>query len=418
MRKIKTRVITNCFLSLVLGSGASLAVSSLAISWVLSSISGYGIYGLQIMLQFLRRGGDTKNLILTAKPSVITLPTLQQAKLAPCLALSNKIAGFLRENPQEILSFNHAVLHGSANNFQGFAGQERIWGKPNVACTAIEHLFINEQGRRTAKNYEMYIAISKWNADYLKSLDIGPVHLCYQGIDPSLFHPAAGSGLYRDRFVIFSGGKFEYRKGQDIVVAAFKRFREKHPEALLVCAWQGLIEPDAAAFALAGHCEDVPAAHQMGLRLTPWLLKQGLPQESFIDLPFTHNMLMPSVLHDCDMAVFPNRCEGGTNLVAMEAMACGVPTYVAYNTGQKDLVDLIGCKGFKNQSRVKATPAMWTVDDWGETDVDEVVDAMERVFTDRATAIRDAATVAERMKSWTWSELNEKLLQIVCGLTV
>jgi glycosyltransferase involved in cell wall biosynthesis len=264
----------------------------------------------------------------------------------------------------------------------------------------------------------MFIAISKWNADYLTSLDLGrPVHLCHQGIDPALFHPAEGSGLYRDRFVVFSGGKFEFRKGQDIVVAAFKRFYAKHPEALLVTCWQSLLEADAAAFACAGNVDGVPESTKIGLRITPWLFKQGLPQESFIDLPFTHNMLMPSVLRECDMAVFPNRCEGGTNLVAMEAMACGVPTYVAYNTGQKDLVDMIGCEGFRAQTAVKAPPTIPTVQDWGETDVDEIVAAMEKVFSNRADSRRAAADVAERMKNWTWGSLNEKLLKIVCEET-
>jgi len=390
-------------------------LSSIAISWVLATISGYGIYGLQILLQYLRRGGDPKNFVLTSKASVISLPPMQQALIDAPIHLATKVADFLRENPKEILSFKHAVLHGCSTDFSGFAGQDRIWGNPNVACAAIEHLVCTPHGREIAKNYHMFIAISKWNADYLKSLDVGPVHLCYQGIDPLLFHPAPSSGLYRNRFVIFSGGKFEFRKSQDIVLAAFKIFHAKHPDALLVTCWQNLLKPDAAAFALAGHIDNVPEpADDYGLKTTPWLFKQGLPLGSFIDLPYTHNLLMPSVLHECDLAVFPNRCEGGTNLVAMEAMACGVPTYVSYNTGQKDLVDLIGCGAFRSQKPVKPSISMQTVQDWGETDVDEVVAAMEDVYTNREQSRRDAAAAAERMKDWSWGALNEKLLQIVC----
>ncbi len=390
-------------------------MSSIAISWVLATISGYGIYGLQILLQYLRRGGDPKNFILTSKASVISLPPMQQALIDAPIHLATKVADFLRENPKEILSFKHAVLHGCSTDFSGFAGQDRIWGSPNVACAAIEHLLCTPHGREIAKNYHMFIAISKWNADYLKSLDVGPVHLCYQGIDPLLFHPGPSSGLYRNRFVIFSGGKFEFRKSQDIVLAAFKKFHARHPDALLVTCWQNLLKPDAAAFALAGYVDSVPEpADDYGLKTTPWLFKQGLPLGSFIDLPFTHNLLMPSVLHECDMAVFPNRCEGGTNLVAMEAMACGVPTFVSYNTGQKDLVDLIGCGAFRSQKPVKPSMVMQTVDDWGETDADEVLAAMEQVYANRDQSRRDAALVAERMKDWSWGALNEKLLQIVC----
>ena len=38
--------------------------------------------------------------------------------------------------------------------------------------------------------------------------------------------------------VIFSGGKLELRKGQDLVVAAFKIFHARHPDALLISSWQ------------------------------------------------------------------------------------------------------------------------------------------------------------------------------------
>ena len=387
--------------------------SPLAISWTLSTISGYGVYGLYIVMQFLRRGG--KQVILTRKPAITTLPPLTEPRLLSIFELAAKLDAFRKENPKEILSFRHAVLHGSGDDFSGFEGQDQVWGEPNVACTAIEHLFCTPNGRDIAGNYQLFIAISRWNEAFLRSLDVGPVHLCHQGIDTSLFHPAPRTGLWRDRFVIFSGGKFEFRKGQDIVLTAFKRFRARHPEALLVACWQNLLMPDGAAFALAGHCQDMPrAAANYGLELTPWLLSQGLPPESFIDLPFTHNLLMPSVLRECDVAVFPNRCEGGTNLVAMEAMACGIPTYVANNTGQKDLIDLIGCNAFKTQKPVKATAGMKTLQDWGETDVEEVVAALDYVYDHREDATRKAADLAEKMKAWEWGLKNEKLLKIVC----
>lgn len=387
--------------------------SSLAISWVLSSISGYGIYGLQIALQFLRRGGQ--QVILTRAPSATTLVPLVDAKLQPYLDLARKLEAFTRENPEELLCFNHAVLHACGNDFSGFKGQDKVWGTPNVGCAAIEQLVCTPQGRAISENYQLFIAISRWNAEFLTSLNVGPVHLCHQGIDSTLFHPAPRGHLYPNRFVIFSGGKFEFRKGQDIVLAAFKRFYARHPDALLITCWQNPLLPDAEAFASAGHCPTVPeAAPNYGLELKPWLLQQGLPTDSFIDLPFTHNLLMPSVLRECDIAVFPNRCEGGTNLVAMEAMACGVPTYVSYNTGQKDLVDLMGFNAFQTQRPVKPVSSITTTQDWGETDVDEVVEAMEYVYTHRKEAQEKADRVASQMGAWDWEPLNEKLLSIVC----
>ncbi len=398
--------------SLSLGFSVPLAFSSLGISWVLSTISGYGIYGLQIVLQFLRQGGE--EVVLTRFPAAINAPPLTQAKLVPILELARKLQTFCKEYPDEILKFKHPVLHGCSNDFASFRNHDKVKGRPNVACCAMEHIGLSAYGREAAKNYDIFIAISRWNEALLNSRNLqGPVHLCYQGVDGTLFSPGPRAGLYRDRFVVFSGGKFEFRKGQDIVLAAFKRFRARHPEALLVTCWQNVIAPDIAAFALAGHCRTLPQlVSNKGLRMMPWLVQQ-LPPGSFIDLGYTHNFLMPMVLRECDVAVFPNRSEGGTNLVAMEAMACGVPTYVAYNTGQKDLVDLIGCGAFRAQKPVKPSIAMGSVQDWGETEVDEVVAALEHVYSDREGAVAEAQRVAAAMREWDWGLLNEKLFAAI-----
>ena len=48
---------------------------------------------------------------------------------------------------------------------------------------------------------------------------------------------------------------------------------------------------------------------------------------------------MPKYLISSDTALFPNRCESGTNLVAMEAMAAGIPVILSNNSGHLDLID-------------------------------------------------------------------------------
>ena len=42
---------------------------------------------------------------------------------------------------------------------------------------------------------------------------------------------------FKDRFVIFSGGKFELRKGQDIVIRAVKIMQDRHHDVVLVNSW-------------------------------------------------------------------------------------------------------------------------------------------------------------------------------------
>lgn len=385
----------------------------LALTWPLSTISGYGVHGIYLALQFLRRGGE--RFIATHAPAQITLPALMELKLAPTLDLAKKLGTFMAQNQQETLAFDHAVLYAVGNECAGFAGQDRVVGKVNVGCAAIEHLHFGDDARAYAKNYDFFITFSRWNGAFLNSLGGAPAHICHQGMDTALFHPAPKAGLWPNRFLVFSGGKFEFRKGQDIVVAAFKRFHARHPDAMLVTCWQNLLPIDPRPFEQAGHCTHVPAVDpHKGLHVAPWLLSQGLPQESFIDLPYTPNMLMPPILRECDVALFPNRCEGGTNMVAMETLACGVPSFVANNTGQKDLVDLLGVNAFTHQKSVNPTYIAQTTQDWGETDPDEIVEVLEATYTRKKEAEKQALEIAHKIEAWDWSNQNEKMLKLVC----
>ena len=90
---------------------------------------------------------------------------------------------------------------------------------------------------------------------------------------------------------------------------------------------------------------------------------------------------MASLLKQSDLAVFPNRCEGGTNLVAMEAIACGIPTVLSANSGHLDLMR-IGCPGVVPLSSKNSLPLPVSDNEnfriWGECDPDDLF----RVFVD------------------------------------
>ena len=61
------------------------------------------------------------------------------------------------------------------------------------------------------------------------------IKVIHERVDDSVFSPTPKSGLLpEENFYIFSGGKIEYRKGQDLVLQAFKIFVERHPNAALL----------------------------------------------------------------------------------------------------------------------------------------------------------------------------------------
>ena len=54
--------------------------------------------------------------------------------------------------------------------------------------------------------------------------------MVHQGIDLSRFNPIQVPRLIKKPLIIFAGGKIEARKGQDIVIEAFKKFIRYCPE--------------------------------------------------------------------------------------------------------------------------------------------------------------------------------------------
>src|SRR3546814_14756814 len=64
----------------------------------------------------------------------------------------------------------------------------------------------------------------------------------------------------------------------------------------------------------------------------------GISRDDVLMIPQVAHDRLGVLMREADVALFPNRAEGGTNLVAMEAMACGVPTILSANTGHPDIV--------------------------------------------------------------------------------
>ena len=145
-----------------------------------------------------------------------------------------------------------------------------------------------------------------------------------------------------------------------------------------------------------------------------WARENGVSERNIVDLGAVPNPLMPQVLRDMDAAIFPNRAEGGTNLVAMECMACGVPTVISRNTGHLDLIEDGNCFPLDRQGPVDGVGAAFgDIPGWGESDVDEIVDALERIYLDRDEARRRGLAGAQTLSRLTWSETARQMKAVV-----
>ena len=201
-----------------------------------------------------------------------------------------------------------------------------------------------------------------------------------------------------------------------LVIAAFKIFAQRHPEATLVTAWHSPWPHLARSLDKTEIAAPVVFDKDGQLDVRAWAAANDIEPDQILDLGNVPNMSLPPVLREMDVALFTNRAEGGTNLVAMECMASGLPVILSRNTGHLDLIEDDNCYSLDDQ---KVDQNHWSnVGDircWGESQVKEVVERLEQVLADRAAAKRRGMRAAAMMQGMTWAETARQMKQVVLG---
>jgi len=260
------------------------------------------------------------------------------------------------------------------------------------------------------RRMDVVICGSRYNETLLREAGLDNVRMVWQGIDPTETLQQPRRRPWGDRFVVFSGGKLEFRKGQDIVLAAFRRFQQSHRDALLVTAWHSLWPRTALTMAESTLLSVSPVVRDNTAQIAQWAADNGVPPENFLDLGLVSRPMIAEIMAECDAAVFPNRCEGGTNLVAMEALACGVSTVVAANSGQLDLLgwgDI--CWPLTRQTPLADPDGRRH--GWAESDPEELVEAMETIYRNGAEVERRRVRAREVLQGeFTWRQFAKKLV--------
>lgn len=382
----------------------------LGITWGISNRFGWGVYGLNLVRELLRKGQTFP--VCFGDIAVNTLNDETRELFAPVIKFQkDNLSSFMRETKVAQLG-NAVVLHALGNDAEWSLISKAIEGEKNVGVIFFEYSNISPAGLARLSKLDQIVAGSTWNADVMKAAGVNNVVTVFQGIDTSLFRPMPRSGKYEGKFAIFSGGKLDYRKGQDIVLAAFKEFSKDRDDVVLVTAWHNLWPLTATQFRHSPYITTMPyVTADERLNITRMATDNGIPESKFVDLGLLPNEEMPAILKEMDLAVFPNRCEGGTNLVAMETMACGVPCILSKNTGHMDIINDGGCWVLEQQAPV-SFEGMAT-EGWGESSVDELVALMEHAYDNRAEARKIGQNGAEFMSSWAWPKQIALLLSNV-----
>ena len=386
----------------------------LGVAWNVHPRVGYGVLGLNVYEQLWKRVGETpfyptllaaphSQALLSEYPTAPVFRQLFQTQRhnldAGTFATGRRARG-VAPVPFPVL---HALDEGTPE-----PGQD-IWGSVNAAFCFLETARLGSEWVAKARAYDVVLSGSEWNTQLLHKLGVTQAVTAWQGVDVDLFHPRASDGSpsagvsdpdlahrLKDKFVIFSGGKLEWRKGQDRVVAAFKRFIREgaHEDAVLLTAWYNQFPETMASIGDEGLVRGVPSGKAGGVEA--WLAKNGVPADRVIDMGDSDQARLARAYGRADVGVFPNRVEGGTNLVAMEAMACGMPVVLSNSTGHQDIA------GKRDDHRAVHCYAFSATDE--DSAVDAIVAELNNVYADRVEARRRGANAAlfiRRHFSWT-----------------
>lgn len=383
---------------------------SLAFTWQLTEMHGWGLVGVHTALYLIDIGRPP---LLLEQPMLSSLRPENLEKVRALEEPYGRVMAIAAQNPGKVLMLSEFdVMHALGNGFEPGPASARFRGQRNIGVIAYEDTRFTPQVLERARQYDRIVVHSTFNAKLLEAQGFSNIGLAFQGIDATEMAPQPRTGRFGDRFVIFSGGKLEFRKSQDIVLAAFRQFHQRHPDALLVTAWQNAWAHLAMGVAESPHTPVAPTTDANGrLKIHQWAVDNGVPADAFVDLGFLRRNQIAPALAECDVAVFPNRCEGATNLVAMEAMACDVPVILSANTGHLDLMRGDVCLSLQHQTPTPDRDGSRV--GWGESSVEELVERLEDVYTRREAAkARASAALAFISGERTWRAFAEEFVRV------
>jgi tetratricopeptide (TPR) repeat protein/glycosyltransferase involved in cell wall biosynthesis len=253
------------------------------------------------------------------------------------------------------------------------------------------------------RHYDLVVTGSTWCQEVLEAHGLRDVRTIIQGIDPTIFFPTNGDKEYfRDSFVVFSGGKLELRKGQDLVIRAYKALQDRHKDVMLVNSWFNGWEFSLNTMRASPFIRFNPTATDHVDKIAEVLADNGIDLDRVVTLRPRPNVTMGKVYRNTDVGLFPNRCEGGTNLVLMEYMACGKPAIASYNSGHRDVLHSLNAVLIRTMKPVVIEDHGRHSATWDEPDLEETIERLEWAYQHRESLSAIGQRAGEDLAQLTW----------------
>jgi glycosyltransferase involved in cell wall biosynthesis len=173
----------------------------------------------------------------------------------------------------------------------------------------VNDLFV---GKKNLQIADKIIAISNATRDYVLSLGANPskIEVIYNGVDVERFKPAPTMraevrkklGIPNDAIVVATVRRIVYKNGVDTLLECARIALSKNPRLIFLVMGKG---PDFS--------EMQDRVRQFGM------------EKNFLLVGFVSDEHLPSYYNAADFFVLPSKSGEGLPLVALEAMACGLP---------------------------------------------------------------------------------------------
>jgi len=143
------------------------------------------------------------------------------------------------------------------------------------------------------------------------------------------------------------------------------------------------------------------------------LRDNGIDLSRIITLLPHPNAVMPRIYKNTDVSLFPNRCEGGTNLVLMEYMAYGKPVIASYNSGHKDILNSNNSKMIEHMKPMEINKDGRTVAIWDDPNLEETISHLEWAYQNRDELKAIGKQAGKEFAQHTWRKTGENFFKIL-----
>ena len=181
-------------------------------------------------------------------------------------------------------------------------------------------------GKQALKAADKIIVVSNATKNYVLSLGAAPekIRVLHNGVDVNRFRPLTGVkdemrkklGISKDASVVLTVRRLVYKNGIDTLIESAKVAVKTNPRVFFLVVGKG---PDFEK--VKEKIEEL--GMQENFRLTGFISDE--------DLPFYYNV--------ADFFVLPSKSGEGLPLVALEAMACGVPVIATNVVGISEVME-------------------------------------------------------------------------------